>query len=66
MKTIGTSEAARMLGISIDAVHKLVLAGKLGGAVKEFDEKGQGRWRIPASAVKARLQKKNGKQTGEL
>lgn len=48
-KELNVMEATRRLGIGLDATYKLIYAGKLPA------HKVDGRWRIPASAVEARL-----------
>lgn len=52
MKGLSTSETARELGISIDAVQRLVLAGKL--TAKKVDKK----WRVSRRAIADRLRRK--------
>ena len=47
--TMGVREAAKQLGVSIKFVYDLVWAGKL-----EAEKVGK-TWRIPASAIEARL-----------
>jgi excisionase family DNA binding protein len=46
------SETARKLGISLDAVYKLIYAGKLQG------QKTRGLWIIAANSVSQRLARK--------
>ena len=45
-------EAARALGIRLDAIYPLIWAGRL-EAIRQ-----DGRWLIPASAVEARLKQR--------
>ena len=48
-KVFSTSEAARVLGISIDAVQRLVLAGKL--KARKIED----RWKISEKSLSSRL-----------
>jgi excisionase family DNA binding protein len=51
-KTIGIAEAARRLGVSLKYIYDLVYSGKLPA------QKTGRTWRIPASAVEARLRQR--------
>jgi excisionase family DNA binding protein len=51
-RELSVSEAARKLGISLDGVYRLLYSGKLQGV------KTDGKWRIPRSAVEARLKRR--------
>jgi excisionase family DNA binding protein len=48
-KELSVVEATRRLGVSLDAIYKLIYAGKLPA------HKTDGRWRIPGAAVDERL-----------
>ena len=48
-KNLSVSEAARSLGFTLKYVYDLLYSGRL-----KADKK-QGRWRIPAAEIKARL-----------
>jgi len=52
------AEAARKLGITLDAVYRLVYAGKLPA------RKLCNRWLLPLEAVSARLRAKEGRDAG--
>jgi len=49
---LSVSEAARMLGISLDGVYRLLYSGKLEGS------KIDGKWQIPNATIEARLIKR--------
>jgi len=51
-ETVGVREAAKQLGVSIKFVYDLVWAGKLPA------QKTGKTWRIPTSAVEARLKQR--------
>ena len=48
-KELSVVEATRRLGVSLDAIYKLIYAGKLPA------RKTDGRWRIPVAAVEERV-----------
>jgi excisionase family DNA binding protein len=53
-RTIGIAEAARKLNVTLKYVYDLVYSGKLPA------EKAGRNWRIPASAIDARLEQRGG------
>lgn len=55
VRTYSTGETARMLGISVDAVQRLCVAGKL--RAKRVDN----RWRISRRDIERRIQFKRGR-----
>ena len=59
-KRVKVSEAARILGISIDAVQKLCQAGKIPAKKDE-----RGRWMLETKAVRERVQVKADGQEAE-
>jgi excisionase family DNA binding protein len=54
-KELTASQSCRRLGITLDAVYRLLYAGKLPG------RKVEGVWRIPAEAVEARMKAREGR-----
>jgi excisionase family DNA binding protein len=52
---VNAVEAARKLGVGLDYVYSLLWTGKLAG------EKIAGRWRIPMSAIEARIAAQRGR-----
>ncbi len=55
---IRASDACRTLGITLDALYRLLYAAKL--PARKVD----GRWLIPAEAVEARLKAREARQGG--
>ena len=55
---INASDACRTLGITLDALYRLLYAAKL--SARKVD----GRWLIPAEAVEARLKAREARQGG--
>ncbi|HEV2022315.1 MAG TPA: helix-turn-helix domain-containing protein [Terriglobales bacterium] len=53
MQTMSVSKTARKLGVTVDAVYRLLYSGRLTAARKQ-----DGKWRIPAQAVRARLRQR--------
>jgi len=51
-KEMTATQSCRRLGITLDALYRLLYAGKLPG------RKIEGVWRIPAAAIDARLKKR--------
>jgi excisionase family DNA binding protein len=49
---LSVGQAARKLGISLDAVYRLLYSGKLEGS------KNDGKWHIPTATVEDRLRKR--------
>ncbi len=58
-KELSPREAAQRLGIRLDSLYALIWAGKL------MAHKLDGRWRIRADAVEARLKTKKGGGNGQ-
>jgi excisionase family DNA binding protein len=52
VKEVTASQACRQLGITLDALYRLLYAGKLDG------RKCDGIWRIPEEAVEGRMKRK--------
>lgn len=55
---IKATDACRRLGITLDALYRLIYAAKL--PARKVD----GRWMIPAEAVEARLKARQARQEG--
>jgi len=55
-KELTATQACRRLGITLDALYRLLYAAKLPG------RKVEGVWRIPATAVEARLSTREGRR----
>lgn len=55
--SVSPCEAARILGIRLDTLYQKLWAGKIPAS------KVDGRWRIPAAAVEARLKARQKAQT---
>jgi excisionase family DNA binding protein len=53
MKLLGTGETARLLGISVDAVQRLCIAGKLKAKRIKFGS--SYRWRVSKRDIAARI-----------
>ena len=53
-KELTATQSCRRLGITLDALYRLLYAGKLPG------RKVEGIWRIPLSAVEQRLKEREG------
>jgi excisionase family DNA binding protein len=53
MQMMSVSKTARKLGVTVDAVYRLLYSGRLAAARKQ-----DGKWRIPAQAVQERLRQK--------
>ncbi len=56
-KHVGTGEAARLLGISVEAVQRLCIAGKLKAKRKRFSGESF-RWVISRHAIGVRIKHK--------
>lgn len=54
-KELTAAQSCRRLGITLDALYRLLYAAKLPG------RKVEGIWRIPASAVEARMKTQEGR-----
>jgi excisionase family DNA binding protein len=54
-KDLTATQSCRRLGITLDALYRLLYAGKLPG------RKVEGVWRIPATAVEARMKTREGR-----
>jgi excisionase family DNA binding protein len=54
-KELTTTQSCRRLGITLDALYRLLYAGKLPG------RKADGVWRIPATAVESRRKTRKGR-----
>lgn len=50
-KTVGATEAARRLGVSLQQVHRLLWAGTLAA------DKVNGRWQVPISEIEKRARR---------
>jgi excisionase family DNA binding protein len=54
-KELTATQSCRRLGITLDALYRLLYAGKLPG------RKVEGAWRIPATAVEVRRKTREGR-----
>jgi excisionase family DNA binding protein len=52
MRSLSVGEAARKLGVTVDAIYRRLYSGRL--AASKVD----GKWRIPAQAVEERLRQR--------